>query len=299
MENKDVLYARWLSGEISDDELRSLEGEDALTELKRVTQAADSWSMPKYDTSAGFDKFKQKHQAPAAKVRKLNWFAVGGIAASLLVVAFFGIPYLTNPNEVLFAENGQNQTVELSKGSEVWLNDGSTVEYNARNWENQRTIELSGEALFEVTKGSPFIVNTQNGSIRVLGTQFNVRAWGKNLYVECYEGRVEVTANKQEIVLMANESVNVVLGKMSEKKPISNTAPFWQSSTSRFYDERLEDVFEELERQFDVRVNRKASDRRFSGSFGHQDLDNALRSICKPLGLKFTISEDKKVIEIE
>jgi hypothetical protein len=59
MDNKDVIYARWLSGEISDDELRSLEGEDALTELKRVKQAADSWSMPKYDAAAGYDKFKQ------------------------------------------------------------------------------------------------------------------------------------------------------------------------------------------------------------------------------------------------
>jgi ferric-dicitrate binding protein FerR (iron transport regulator) len=224
---------------------------------------------------------------------------VGGIAASLLVVAFFGISYVTNQNEVLFAENGQNQTIELGKGSEVWLNDGSTVEYNARNWENQRTIELSGEALFEVTKGSPFIVKTKNGSIRVLGTQFNVRAWGDNLFVECYEGRVEVMANQQEKILTANESVHVLQGEMSEKKPISNTSPFWQNSTSRFYEEQLEDVFEELERQFDVKVNSTASGRSFSGSFGHQDLESALRSICKPLGLEFTISQDKKTIAIE
>lgn len=299
MKNKDVLYAKWLNGEISDDELRSLEGDDALVELKRVTQAADNWSMPKYDTSAGYLKFKKNHQAAPAKVRRINWFAVGAVAASFLALVVFGGIFLTNQNEVVFAENGQNQNIELGNGSEVWLNDGSTVEYNAKDWENQRTIELSGEAMFEVTKGRPFIVNTKHGSIRVLGTQFNVRAWGENLYVECYEGSVQVTAATQEVVLAANEAVNVVQGEMNGKTTISNAAPLWRDAVSRFYDEQLQNVFAEIERQFDVEVEVRAQDRSFSGNFRHQDLENALLSICKPLGLKFTVSADGKTVVVE
>jgi len=299
MKDKEVLYAKWLNGEITDEELRAAEGDNALKELKRVTGTVDGWSMPKYDASAGYEKFKQVHQRAPAKVRRINWFAVGGIAASVLALVVFGSIYLTNQDEIIFAENGQNQNVGLSDGSEVWLNDGSTVEYNAEDWANQRTIELSGEALFDVTKGSPFVVNTKHGSIRVLGTQFNVRAWGENLYVECYEGSVRVTVSAQETTLAAKEAVNVVRGKMSGKNPVLNTSPPWQNGTSRFYNEQLQDVFAEIERQFDVKVEVRASDRSFSGNFRHQDLENALLSVCKPLGLNFTISADGKTVVVE
>lgn len=300
MEDKDALYAKWLSGEISDDQLRQLEGDDALAELKQITQAVDRWSMPKYDTSAGYEKFKKSQQAPpTAKVRKLNWFAMSGIAASLLFLVFFGYTFFANQNEAAFAENGQIYNSVLANGSAYWLNDGSSIEYNNNDWQDQRTIELTGEALFHVTKGSPFTVNTKHGSVRVLGTQFNVRAWGENLYVECYEGSVEVTANNEKTILTANEAVNVLQGKVHEPTTISNDAPLWQNATSRFYNEQLQFVFEELQRQYDVKVNATASNRSFSGSFRNDDLDSALRSICKPLGLEFTISTDKKTVTIE
>jgi len=300
MEDKDALYAKWLSGEISDDQLRQLEGDDALAELKQITQAVDSWSMPKYDTAAGYEKFKKSQQAPpTAKVRKINWFAMGSIAASLLFLVFFGYTFFANQNEVVFAENGQIHNSVLSNGSAYWLNDGSSIEYNDNDWQDQRTIKLTGEALFHVTKGSPFTINTKHGSVRVLGTQFNVRTWGENLYVECYEGSVEVTANNEKTILTANEAVNVLQGKVHDTMPISNESPLWQNAVSRFYNEQLQSVFEELQRQYDVKVNATLSNRSFSGSFRNDDLDSALISICKPLGLEFTISADKKTVTIE
>lgn len=299
MKDKEEVYAKWLSGEVSDDELQSLEGDDALEELKRVKQAVDTWTMPKHDAAAGYQKFKENQQPPPAKIRRINWFAVSGIAASLLVLVFLGVQFMVDDKEVVFAEKGRNVNVKLAGGSEVVLNDGSTVTFDAENWKNQRSVELSGEALFEVTKGSPFVVNTKLGSVRVLGTRFNVRAWGENLYVECYEGRVEVTAGTQTLVLAAGEAVNVVQGNMNGKNQISSTAPPWQAFVSRFYDEQLRQVFDEVERQYDLTIITTAPNRSFSGSFPHQDLENALRNICKPLGLSFTISEDGKTVVVE
>jgi len=299
MENKDVLYAKWLSGEISDEELRAIEGDDALADLEQVIKNVDQLSMPKYDTTVGYEKFKKAHPSKPTKSRKINWFLVSGVAASfLLAIVVLWNTLKTDHNKVLFADHGQTTKNVLNDGSQIILNDGSKVAYNTKNWTDNRTIELTGEALFEVTKGSPFIVNTQNGSIQVLGTQFNVRAWGDNLYVECYEGKVQVSVNNQETILTANEAVNVLQGNMNEKQTITNRAPSWQNAMSRFYNEKLQDVFEELERQYNIKVNMKVTNRSFSGNFRHDDLEVALRSICKPLGINYTINEDQKTVVI-
>ncbi len=299
MKNKDVLYAKWLSGEISDEELQSALGVEAIGNLDLVVKTVDQWSTPKYDTSAGYEKFKEKHRNKSTPIRKLNWFKISGLAASFLVLLFVGNKFFINQNEELYAKNGHNEKKTLANGSEISLNDGSTITYNTQNWTSERVIELSGEAVFQVTKGSPFVVNTKNGVIRVLGTQFNVRAWGSNLYVECYEGKVEVTVNNQKTILIANEAVNVLQGNMDDKQIITNKTPSWQNGTSRFYNENLQIVLEELERQYDIKVNLKTMDRSFSGTFRHNDLENAIRNICKPLGLNFTISEDQKLVVIE
>lgn len=299
MEDKDALYAKWLNGEIDDDELRSVVGPEEFAELDRVVKTVDQWSMPKYDTSEGYAKFKQKHRIKPAEIRKINWFKIGGIAASFLILFFVGNHFYSNQDEQLFAANGLNENAVLADGSEIWVNDGSSVTYTSKNWSDQRTIELTGEALFEVTKGSPFTVKTQNGSIRVLGTQFNVRAWGSNLFVECYEGKVEVTVGDQKTILTANEAVDVFQGSMNEKQNISNSSPSWQIGVSKFQNEKLYDIFEELERQYDIEVKMPPGNRSFSGQFKHDDLEKALQGICKPLGLKYNIDEDQKIVVIE
>ncbi len=299
MIEKEVLYAKWLSGEISDQEIISQEGADVLAELQRLKKTVDQWSMPKYDTSKGYEKFKHKHVNQKAKIRKINWFKLSGIAASLLVLVFAFNSFLFNKNEVLRAQNGLTENLAFSDGSEVWLNDGSSIEYNAKKWETKRNINLEGEALFHVSKGSPFVVHTQNGDVRVLGTQFNVRAWGENLFVECYEGKVQVEANGQKTILTLGQTVNVVQGNMKEKQRTNQQAPSWQSGTSRFFNEKLNIVFEELERQYDVTINFDRSDQHFSGKFNHDNLEIALRDICKPLGLTFVINDDQNVVVIE
>jgi len=58
----------------------------------------------------------------------------------------------------------------------VVLNSKSTISFNKTDWKNNRQLTLDGEAYFKVEKGSTFTVNTNNGSVTVLGTQFNVNS---------------------------------------------------------------------------------------------------------------------------
>lgn len=68
---------------------------------------------------------------------------------------------------------------------------------------------------------------------------------------------------------------------------------------SRFADVPVYEVFAELERQYNITI--QASDfagRRFSGVFIHNDLPYALRMVCEPLGLGYSIENDGRNVVI-
>lgn len=299
MKNKEDILAKWLSGEITDAELVASEGEAALQELKQVKDEVDQWSMPKYNTDAGYQKLKDRMEAKTPGNSTAKWIKVIGLAAVFGFLAFGLYSLFNNQPEELKAPNGETINYAFQDGSEVWLNDGSNVTFNTDEWSDIRTIQLEGEALFEVKKGSPFTVQTQHGTVTVLGTQFNVRAWGDNLFVECYEGKVQVQSEDQITIITANEGVSVIAGEMQSNQEINITSPSWKNGISRFYNDQLSVVFDELERQYQVNIQLNVEDRTFSGTFKHDDLDQALRSICKPLGLNSTISQDRKSVVIE
>ena len=68
------------------------------------------------------------------------------------------------------------------------LNELSQLEYNASKWDENRSLELKGEAFFDVEKGKRFDVTTEFGNVSVLGTEFNVLSRDSIFKVSCYEG---------------------------------------------------------------------------------------------------------------
>ena len=299
MTDKETLYARWLSNEITDEELESLKDEGVLDDLQQIVNTTDSWSLPAYNKSEGFQKIKSKQitKKLASKNVYLPW--VAGITACLLLI-FAIVKYNSNnEQDVIWASNGDTEKLNLIDGSVVTINDGSSISYNKENWSSDRSIDLIGEAYFQVEKGTPFVVNTKNGTIEVLGTQFNVRAWGSNLHVECYEGSVKVRTEKDQSILVRNESVSVIDITINDKQIINRNSPLWSEGTSRFEGEKIREVFLELERQYDITISSPELTQSFSGIFLHNDLDNALQSICKPLGLEYKISDDQSTVTIE
>lgn len=298
--NKDTLYARWLAGEISPGEEEALRASGALEELETIIDTTDKFTLPKYDTTQGFTRLKaNKMPTKSAKVRTLNsrriWTMIAA-AASVLLLIYVGNLMLSSPVSIK-SGNMATLTHSFEDQTTVVLNDGSKLEYDESNWAETRSVKLNGEAIFSVQKGKPFIVNTPNGTVEVLGTNFNVRAWGDKLHVECYEGKVRVWSKNQESILTPNQAVIIVNGEMQERA-ITHQEPLWSTGNSRFYEEQLYLVFDEVERQYDVTVNAPKIDRPFSGNFRHDNLEAALNNICKPMGLQFEISKDIKTIEI-
>ena len=286
--------AKWWSGELSEQELREFEASEAYASFQKLKEASSGLQAPDFDVDQALLRFKEEHMAKSPKVITLNPFRkflrVAAVIAILLTGSYF---YINSLNEKVTTGFAERSEVILPDNSELFLNADSRISYSEKNWDNQRNIKLDGEAFFKVAKGKKFTVSTEQGTVTVLGTQFNVENRKGIFEVTCYEGLVSVTHNGKEVKLPAGNSYVVINGKQVTGTP-EGTQPSWMNNESSFESIPLKYVFAELERQFDVQVNTENinTDLLFTGSFNNTDLNMALKSISTPSQTRYKVEGD-------
>lgn len=160
-------------------------------------------------------------------------------------------------NTISTPKGGQYQIV-LPDGSRVWLNAASTLKYPSRFDEKERNVELIGEAYFEIEKaGTPFIVKSQMQNVEVLGTHFNINAYGDDpvTTTTLLEGAVNVVSTGQSAMLTPGKQSKVQTGKTTEIYSADiDKAIGWKNGEFIFYNERIEKVMKDIARWYDVEV---------------------------------------------
>tara|TARA_R110001592_G_scaffold77488_3_gene233275 strand:- start:3003 stop:3911 length:909 start_codon:yes stop_codon:yes gene_type:complete len=235
------------------------------------------------------------------KEKVSQWVAwVSGIAAMLIA----GYLTLYNPlghEEIVRnrAELGQVEKIILPTGSSLTLNSSSASTYNSQTWYDKRIVKLEGEAFFEVTKGAEFLVETNNGTVQVLGTSFNVFSRGKDFSVECSTGLVLVTSNNQQVGLRPGQKVSLKKGTLVTSDFNIDKIATWREGDFYFDTTPLEKVIEEMERQFDIKIKMKAdiTERYYSGFFSRTNLKEALQLVFIPMGLDFKINNKEVTVQ--
>ena len=136
------------------------------------------------------------------------------IGTTLAVERYLSTRHAAIAMQSLSVPRGQNCQITLADGSKVWVNGGSTLRYPSHFEENRR-IELTGEALFDVAKNGnmPFVVSAKGVCVKVIGTRFNVRGYAAEpLTVSLFRGAVSVyreNNEQQSVVLRPNEQLTV------------------------------------------------------------------------------------------
>lgn len=302
MENKELIK-KWLNGEeITPAERSVLEQIPEYQKYQKIAEAAARFRKPEFDEQKHLNKLKERmKKSRPGKGRLIHLPAALKIAAVLvlLLASTFFIYY--NTPKSYTTGTGEISLVELPDNSDVRLNAESKIKYYPQKWDANRKVSLEGEAFFEVEKGSTFIVNTENGSVQVLGTSFNVSTRAGFFEVTCYEGSVKVTYSNRETILLPKESFRVLENKINESIAVPEESPGWINQESSFRGVPLKLVLAEIERQFGIRIEAESVDREqlFTGSFSHADRLSALQAVTIPLGLEFRIKEDNKVILYE
>lgn len=164
---------------------------------------------------------------------------------------------------VVKTQNGQKAKVELADGTVVWLNYGSSITYNSNYGKSNRDINLSGEAFFAVQKNKEiaFKVHTNKLLVKVLGTQFNVKAYptSKMISVSLNKGSLQVSDIENKLfnyTIKPGEVANydVESNNLSIKKVNSFDLSSWTNGYLFFDKTPLQHVFAELELKYNVNI---------------------------------------------
>ncbi|NQX85315.1 MAG: FecR domain-containing protein [Flavobacteriaceae bacterium] len=289
--------ALWLAGDLTDNQLQTLVSEADFIAYKKLRQGIACFDV----LEAPLDKtLNEIHKTikPKRLVQKRSKYWALAIAAS--IVLCLGIFTFFDSNNVMSRTGiGQHETLALIDGSEVHLNAQSTLSYDTSNWEDTRTLSLNGEAYFKVTKGQTFTVNTRNGAVTVLGTQFNVISHENYFEVTCYEGKVRVTSNTNEVSILTAGKRLRITNNTIETDTLKESLPTWINGESSFKSIPLKHVIEAIESQYHIQIDATEIDTNtiFTGSFSHHNLNLALKTIFDPLNIKYT-NEKEQIIKL-
>lgn len=295
---KDELLKKWLNDDLTDAEKEAFSKREDFAFNQKIIEDSKHFKASKFSKVDDFETFKTEYKARSS-AKSLNWLKPALRIASVLVVGF-AIYFTMFTNEGVVKESTQlaeKTTIKLPDLSSVTMNADSEITFDKKSWNDNRQLNLKGEAYFKVAKGKTFDVVTENGVVTVVGTEFNVKARSNYFEVKCYEGIVKVTSDTITRQLLAGDMFRILNNEFSQDK-IEANQPEWVENRSSFKAVPLEEVIFELERQFNVKVNFKNADtsRLFSGGFPHNDLEKALSAITQPMNLTYEISSSNLVL---
>ncbi len=199
---------------------------------------------------------------------------------------------------------GACYSLVLADGTKVWLNSDSYLRYPVCFPKELREVELVGEAYFEVAKdlNRSFAVKVGTNRIEVLGTHFNISAYGEEhpIYTTLAEGSVRVKTAEGEKVLIPGEQA--WMGWKGEELQVKKVDPHlfisWHLGVYEFQNTSLAEIALCLARWYDVEidfVSEEIENKHFTGAIQRKDsLSFTLENLEKISGLRFVI-EGKKV----
>lgn len=245
---------RWIieEGHSEEKEKASLEYWNELEVVPDTRTTRQAWK--RVSQRVGFADKK-----PAIPLHR-RFLRIAAIVVPVLVLAG-GIYHFSQREQMIqvITAYGETKQIILPDSSEVWLNSGSTFQYPSKFKKGTRPVSLEGEAYFSVRKDAskPFIVNTNQLSVKVLGTEFNVKAYLDNskTVATLNTGKIEVnTVSNQSRTLQPNEQLtyNNKSGSIDITEVQANDISAWTNGQLFFTDTPFPDILQTLERRFGV-----------------------------------------------
>ncbi|MEZ2442960.1 FecR family protein [Chitinophaga sp. RCC_12] len=257
---------------------------------------------------------------PMEPKRSGRWKWVAAVAATILLPV--GVLWFFNATRKI-PDAGREQWVkrsngkatrsfiELADGSKIWLNAESMITYPEKFRGDNREIFLEGEAFFDVATNAkrPFIVHLKKGTIKVLGTSFNIRAYenepvqtavvtGKVAFIPRYEGTKKIS---DTILVTPDVKVTYTAssGTLIKGNTIGSEDKAWTEGRLIFRNATLEEIGASLQRNFNKRVEFEANapkQYRLTGAFHNNSLEDIMYYLSKSKAFHYRITDSTLVI---
>lgn len=314
---------------------------------------ASSKSSSEFDAFEALKKVKQRLQSTnqADQIKKKRRLTFIRLAASVILIVGIGaLSYYVGLSRQsksaksiteINAPMGSRTKVTLPDGTKVWLNGGSSLRFGNLFNKADRSVVLKGEGYFDVThkKSLPFIVNTLEIRIKVLGTAFNIKAYPEEGSVETTLERGSLAIEKMisnggfesQTVLEPNQRATYIrkegkvhLADIDQKLPEAqemnssneivhekfliskkvDTRDFtsWKDNKLVFRNESFESLTLKLERWYGVKIevtDEEIKNYHFNGTFEKETIQDVLKIIHITLPIKYTVNHDLVVISLD
>ena len=273
------------------------------------------------DVDNAFNKVSKRIIGRHKINRTITWITRVAAVLTLPLLAFtiWNLTVKNNPDRL--AENslswqeiqspaGIRSHIVLPDGSDLWLNAESKIRYSIPFIRKNRQIELSGEAFLHVVKNekAPFVVNACNTKVKVLGTEFNVKAYpeDKQIAVALKEGSVEfhfVKSDCDEVftelipndyLIFYKEDCKVTIENKQIDKYIS-----WHQNILIFENTPLRELATMIERWYGVEImilDKEIEHYHFNGTIENETIQDVMQILKMTLSISYTV--DHKTITI-
>lgn len=300
---------------------RNESGLSNLTDEELWVSSAVADDTQQYDVDQAFERFRKRTGLDQSGRQSYKWYRTWSVAAVAIVL--LGLITVTaywqgsrqiqsNFSDIVVeAPLGSKTKLTLPDGSTVWLNAGSKMVYSQGFGVSDRRLAFQGEGYFEVEKNDemPFLVQTHDVNVTVVGTKFNFRNYPEDeeAVVELLEGKVALENQlKEEAVRYLSPNEKMLLHKATGEMDITSTkvkeATLWTENILLFDEDLLPDIVRELERSYHVQIeieNEDLKQTRFYGQFNQleQNIYDVLDMLSETGKLKY--HEEGKVIYLK
>lgn len=307
-----LLLSKRFSGDLSpaestllDEWLRqSPENEQFAQSTQRIWERSEGYARTfSPDLSTDFQKVQARIQATAVppSLRATLGQRLVRVAAviALLLSSVWGWQQFSGSAAaaiMVSADNTGMKDVRLPDGSQIWLRQGSQLEYASQWTGESREVKLRGEAYFEIQHDAahPFKVMLENGgTVEVLGTQFNVRQSSKQTEVLVRSGKVRFSPSGQTAGPVLTAHQKAIFDQDAAQMQIATVASLnelsWQTGGLEFVNTPLLNVVRDLEQYYGVRItlsNPAMSSCPHSAPLTHQSIEKVLETIALTHQLK-------------
>ncbi len=308
-EVKSMMYQQWTTPE----EIKP----EAVPDVKNIFEKIkNKISLEKADYKPSSERLLRELKNVKQKYSRLKERQVvfTRIAATIIILLTSALITLQLVNPVIkesFTENivpkGQKSKLILPDGTNAWLNSGTILRYGNKFGNNNRNVDLIGEAYFEVTsnKKIPFIIRTADLKVKVLGTAFNVMSYDEDDFIEITlkEGNVLIElSDKKKVYLNSGEKAiyNKKTKMLEVTKVDALVSTAWTENILQFDNENFSDIIIKLERWYDVKITvegKDSIDDRFTMTIKTESLKEVLELIKRTTPIEYTIHEDNVKIK--
>jgi len=304
-------YTNKLTAQEQERLLSLLQSDPAVEQMFREYSAMQS-SLPakEIDYTSAYGEFLSKIEDEKPKGKTISLYrisaAVAAVAATVLVALYMVIPGKTEFTTVLAST--EIKEVKLPDNSVVNINAGTDMAYSSE-FAGDRSILLNkGEAYFEVATDSlhPFVVETPDAVIRVLGTGFNVKidSLKHTTAVTVLHGKVSVAGkenNKAKILIM-NQKATLVQGadEFSEPAVANINELAWQTNKLVFKSCPMPEVVETLNSFFGCKLEIQGSDLdscRVNATINEPDLQEILGMLKLAFDVELIKKNNKQILK--